>query len=237
MLLMSQAFPLPPIHRAGWVFIAIFAGVTAVLSYFGWPAFFLGVLLTAWCTWFFRAPVRHTPVRPGLIVSPADGRVVLIQQVPPPHELGMGTEPRTRISIFLSVFDVHMNRIPVDGTITAAEYHFGKFLHASHDKASDDNERMALRIELTGSHPKTGQDLAVVQIAGLIARRIICDVKAGQSVRAGQHYGLIRFGSRVDLYLPHGVTPQVGIGQYVLGGETILADCARDEPARVVEAR
>ncbi|MBI1272502.1 MAG: phosphatidylserine decarboxylase [Alphaproteobacteria bacterium] len=233
---MNSFFPIPPIHRAGWVFIAGFAAATGLISFLGWPFFVFGSVFTLWCAYFFRDPARHTPVRAGLLVSPGDGRVVKIEPARPPAALGMEGE-RARISIFLSVFDVHINRIPADGTVEAEDYHFGKFLHAAHDKASEDNERNALRITLAGDHAGAGRDIAVVQIAGYIARRIVCDVKVGQAVKAGERYGLIRFGSRVDLYLPQGMAPLVAVGQYVLGGETVLADCAGTEPARMAEER
>jgi len=224
-------------HPAGWPFIGAFAGVTLLLSFIGPKAFFVGFILTAWCFYFFRDPSRYTPVRPGLIVSPADGRVVLIQDVVPDAEFGLGDAPRTRISIFLNVFDVHVNRIPADGTVIARRYRPGKFVNASLDKASTDNERMGLTLKLEGDHAKAGELLGVVQIAGLIARRILCDAQEGQRVQAGSRFGIIRFGSRTDIYLPHGVRPLVSIGQYMLGGETVLADCASPEAARVAEKR
>jgi phosphatidylserine decarboxylase len=224
-------------HPAGWPFIAGFAGVTLVLGFFGHTMFFIGVILTAWCFYFFRNPARVTPVRPGLIVSPADGRVVLIQNVVPDAEFGLGSEPRTRISIFLNVFDVHVNRIPAAGAVIARRYRPGAFVNASLDKASTDNERMALTIKLEGDHAKAGELLGVVQIAGLIARRILCDAQEGQPVKTGERFGIIRFGSRTDIYLPHGVSPLVSIGQYMLGGETVLADCASAEAQRLGEIR
>jgi phosphatidylserine decarboxylase len=232
---MAQINPNPSIrfHSAGWPFIGIFAGVTFLLAFVGGWLFFAGLILTGWCFYFFRDPVRVSPTRPGLIVSPADGKVVLIQDVVPEAEFGLGDVPRTRISIFLNVFDVHVNRMPAEGSVIARRYRPGKFLNASLDKASTDNERMALTVKLEGNHAKTGELVTVVQIAGLIARRILCDAQEGQSFKAGQHYGIIRFGSRTDIYLPHGVTPQVCIGQYMVGGETVLADCNSTEAARV----
>lgn len=219
-------------HSAGWPFIAVFAGITFLLSFIGGLFFFIGLVLTAWCFYFFRDPARVTPARSGLLVSPADGKVVLIQDVVPDAEFELGDAPRTRISIFLNVFDVHVNRIPVDGTVTARRYRPGKFFNASLDKASTDNERMALTIKLDGEHPHAGESIGVVQIAGLIARRILCDAQEGQEVKAGERFGIIRFGSRTDIYLPLGVHPLVSIGQYMIGGETVLADFLAVEPAR-----
>ena len=180
----------------------MFALFTLVLSLFGWSGFAVGLVLTCWCAYFFRNPDRVTPKRSGLIVSPADGKVLAVQEVTPEIDLGLGTEPVTRISIFLNIFDVHINRVPADGEVIATRYRAGKFLHAASDKASVDNERMAVIMELAGSHPFAGKKLGFVQIAGLIARRIVCDIKQGDQVRAGQRYGLIRFGSRADIYLP-----------------------------------
>jgi len=222
-----------PIHRAGWPFIAAFAAVTAVLGFAVAPALgWVGLIATAWCVYFFRDPDRVTPTRPGLLVSPADGRVVLIGPAVPPPELGMGDEARTRVSVFLNVFNVHVNRVPADGEVVRAEYHPGKFLNASLDKASEENERMAIRHRLPD-----GREIAYVQIAGLVARRILCDLKGGETVRAGQRFGIIRFGSRTDLYLPEGVNPLVVIGQTVLGGETVIADLSSAETRREGEVR
>jgi phosphatidylserine decarboxylase len=223
---------LAPVHRAGWPFLAI--GVALTLGGFlvedslGWVL----AVLTAWIAYFFRDPDRVTPTRPGLVVSPADGRVQLIMEAAPPPELAMGDEPMTRISVFLNVFDVHVNRFPVDGRVCAAHYRPGKFLNASLDKASVDNERMSLGIEMAD-----GRRVACVQIAGLVARRIICDAVPGAEARAGARYGLIRFGSRVDVYLPLGTAPLVVVGQRVIGGESVLADLAGGEPARSGEIR
>ena len=224
-------------HPAGWPFIGLFAGATALLALIGGKALAVGVVLTAWCCYFFRNPDRVTPVRPGLIVSPADGRVVAVQDVVPDAEFGLGDAPRTRVSIFLNVFDVHVNRIPAAGTVVARRYRPGKFVNASLDKASVDNERMGLTIKLEGDHVKAGDLIGVVQIAGLIARRILCDAQEGQQVRTGARFGLIRFGSRTDVYLPRGVSPLVAVGQYMIGGETVLADCASTEAARAGETR
>lgn len=221
-------------HPSGRVFIAAFAGVTLLLALFGgWFFFIIGALLTAWCAFFFRDPSRMTPTRAGLIVSPADGKVVAIKEVKPDAALGLGEEPRWRVSIFLNIFDVHVNRMPADGTVAAATYRRGEFLNASFDKASESNERMAIVLTLAGDHPRTGQNLGVVQIAGLIARRIVCDAKKGDRFHIGERFGIIKFGSRADLYLPPGLAPLVVLGQYMLGGETVIADCLSGENARV----
>ena len=224
-------------NAAGWPFIGIFIVVTLLLALVSKTLFWAGVVATVWCFYFFRDPPRITPVRSGLIVSPADGEVVAVRQLVPEPDLGLGEELRTRISIFLNVFNVHVNRIPVDGVVTGRYYRPGKFLNASLDKASVDNERMALVMELSGNHPQTGKTIGFVQIAGLIARRIICIAQLGQSFKAGERYGIIRFGSRADIYLPPGVAAQVVVGQTTIGGETILADCASTEPNRNGELR
>jgi len=224
-------------HPAGWPFIALFAGATMLMAFVGGAPFFIALVLTSWCFYFFRDPTRVTPTRSGLIVSPADGKVVLIQDVVPDVEFGLGSELRTRISIFLNVFDVHVNRVPADGTICVRRYRPGKYFNASLDKASLDNERMGLTLKLEGDHARKGELIGVVQIAGLIARRIICDVQEGQEVKAGARFGIIRFGSRTDIYLPVGLNPLVSLGQYMIGGETVLADCAVSEPARRGESR
>lgn len=229
---------LSSIHRAGWPFIGLAALLTLGLSLVGGSVvFFLGLIVTCWVVYFFRDPARVTPIRPGLVISPADGRVVLISSVVPEKVLGLGEEPRTRISIFLNVFDVHVNRSPVEGEVAHVQYRPGKFVNASLDKASVDNERNALAITMTGDHPYAGQRIGVVQIAGLIARRILCDVAPGKILKAGERFGMIRFGSRTDVYLPVGATPLVCIGQRVLGGETVLADFTSSEPARQGEVR
>ena len=222
-----------PIHRAGWPFIAAFAVVSLVLGLaVAEPLGWLGLVLPLWCAYFFRAPDRVTPTRPGLLVSPADGRVTMIVPAVPPPELGMGDSPRTRISIFLNVFNVHVNRVPADGTILAAEYHRGTFVNAALDKASEENERASIRQRLPD-----GREIAYVQIAGLVARRILCWAKAGQEVKAGERFGLIRFGSRTDVYLPDGVAPLVCVGQTAIGGETVLADLDSAEPQRQGDVR
>ena len=220
-----------PIHREGWRFIAIFAAVTALLTWAWTPLLIPGAILTAWCIYFFRDPSRVTPARQGLVVSPADGVVQMIEAAPPPAELGMGSAALTRVSVFMNVFNVHVNRIPTDGTIKMLSYRPGKFLNASLDKASVDNERQSVCMVSTDGH-----EIAFVQIAGLVARRILCHLRTDQSVRAGERFGMIRFGSRVDVYLPDGVAPQVCVGQLCVAGETVLADLTAGpgEPARGV---
>ncbi len=218
---------LKPIHREGYRFIAIF-GVIAVVLFFLWPPLgWLGLLLTVWCYYFFRDPVRVTPTRKGLIVSPADGIISLIEPAVPPTELGLGPETMMRVSVFMNVFNCHVNRLPVTGTITKIAYRAGKFLNASLDKASDDNERNALVVRM-----EDGRDIAVVQIAGLVARRIVCEVPEGARLLAGDRFGMIRFGSRLDVYLPDGVEPLVCLGQTMVAGETVVADLTSAEPAR-----
>lgn len=219
---------LKPMHREGYRFVAVFAAATAVLFWLAEPLGWIGVCLTVWCYYFFRDPPRVTPLRDGLVISPADGVVSMIGPAIPPEELGLGPAALTRISVFMNVFNCHVNRLPIAGTIIKVAYHPGKFLNASLDKASVDNERNALAIRLPD-----GRDYAVVQIAGLVARRIVCDVKAGQTLRTGERFGMIRFGSRLDIYLPAGVQPLIALGQSALAGETVLADLASDEPARV----
>ncbi|MEE9316885.1 MAG: phosphatidylserine decarboxylase [Rhodospirillales bacterium] len=221
-----------PIHRAGWPFIALFAVAALVLGTFSTALGAIGWVLTVWCVYFFRDPDRVTPVRDGLIISPADGTVQKIDDAPPPAELEMGDKPRSRIAIFMNVFDVHVNRVPIGGTITGLNYRPGKFLNASLDKASEFNERQTLRVTMAD-----GRDVAFVQIAGLIARRILCDVAEGQAVRTGERFGMIRFGSRVDVYLPDGVEPLVAVGQRAVAGETVLADVRAQETARPGEVR
>ncbi len=221
-----------PINRAGWPFIGLFAVISLVLASFSEPLGWVGALLTAWCVYFFRDPDRVTPVRQGLIVSPADGIVQMIDTAPPPAELNMGDGPLTRVAIFMNVFNVHVNRVAVDGTVTGLAYRPGKFVNASLDKASVDNERQSIRLT-TGD----GHHIAVVQIAGLIARRIVCRLSEGQVVRAGERFGLIRFGSRLDIYLPDGVPALVAPGQKAVAGETVIADIRAQEPARSGETR
>ena len=219
---------LKPMHPEGWRFLPIFAGVTLVLFWLWEPLGWLGVGLTVWCYYFFRDPKRAVPQNAGLMVSPADGVVSLIERVAPPEELGMGPEPLMRVSVFMSVFNCHVNRAPIAGKVTEISYRPGKFLNASLDKASTDNERNSLRIEMAD-----GRSIAVVQIAGLVARRIVCFAVRGQELRTGERFGLIRFGSRLDIYLPDGVTPQVTLGQTCVAGETVIALIGQDAPQRM----
>ena len=209
---------LTPIRREGWPFILGFALASMALALVATPLAWIGAAMTAWCAYFFRDPARMTPIETGLVISPADGLVQSIGPALPPPELGMEARTRTRISIFMNVFDVHVNRAPMDGVITALAYRPGKFFNASLDKASEFNERMSLRMT-----SDDGKDIAVVQIAGLLARRILCWVDEGQSLRAGERFGMIRFGSRVDIYLDDGMVPLAIPGQSALAGETVLA--------------
>jgi phosphatidylserine decarboxylase len=222
---MTDTF-LKPMHPEGWKFVGAFAAATLVLFWIWDPLGWIGVGLTVWCYYFFRDPVRSVPVDPDLILSPADGVVSLIEPAVPPPELGMAPVALTRVSVFMSVFNCHVNRAPVAGTITAIAYRPGAFLNASLDKASEDNERNSLAIEMAD-----GRRIAVVQIAGLVARRIMCWAKPGERIGAGERFGLIRFGSRLDVYLPEGVAPMVTIGQTMIAGETPVARLSNATPA------
>jgi phosphatidylserine decarboxylase len=227
-IISSVSSVLVPIHREGYRFIAIFAGVTLVLFWLHLtPLAWLGVVLTLWCAYFFRDPERVTPLRDGLVISPADGRVSAIEEVVPPAELDLPREAVTRISVFMNVFDVHVNRSPLDATIRRITYVPGTFINADLDKASLDNERQALTLERDD-----GRLIGVVQIAGLVARRIVKFVDEGDQLAAGQRFGLIRFGSRVDVYLPKGAKALACIGQKAIAGETVLADLASTEAER-----
>lgn len=219
---------LKPMHREGWRFVSIFAAVTVILFWLWEPLGWLGTGLTVWCYYFFRDPKRSVPLDENLILSPADGVISLIEPAVPPAELGMGPQPLTRVSVFMSVFNCHVNRMPVGGKIEAIAYRPGTFVNASLDKASEDNERNALLIST-----QDGTRVAVVQIAGLVARRILCFTKPGASLRAGDRFGLIRFGSRLDVYLPPGVAPMVAIGQTMIAGESVIADLSAQTPARM----
>jgi phosphatidylserine decarboxylase len=216
-----------PIHPDGWKFVAIGVVATLILFLLWHPAGWLALIVTLWIVYFFRDPWRVTPMRAGLIISPADGIVVSIAPAPPPPELDMGGTLVTRIGIFLNLLDVHVARAPAVGTIAARHYTPGRFINASLDKASEHNERLALRVS-----PAEGPDIACVLIAGLVARRIVCPLSAGQRVGAGERIGIIRFGSRVDIYLPPPYVPLVALGQHMVGGETVLADREAKEPPR-----
>ena len=210
------------IHREGYPFIAIFVAINLLAfllaSWLGW----LLLPVTIWCVAFFRDPERQTPEEPGLIICPADGKLLPIVNAAPPAELGMGETPRPRLSIFMNVFNVHVNRSPVSGSVVTLSYRPGKFFNASFDKASLHNERMSIRLRPDGQGDGV-QDLAVVQIAGLVARRIVCDLAQGEGVRRGNRFGIIRFGSRVDVYLPPGTEILVKPGITTRAGETVLA--------------
>lgn len=219
---------LKPMHPEGYRFVAIFAAIALVLFWIWEPLGWLGVGATVWCYYFFRDPKRSVPQGEGLILSPADGVISLIEPAVPPLELGMGPEALTRVSVFMNVFNCHVNRAPIGGTAVAIAYRPGKFLNASLDKASADNERNSLRLDLAD-----GRQIAVVQIAGLVARRIVCFAREGQVLRGGERFGLIRFGSRLDVYLPVGVEPQVALGQTMIAGETVIADLGLPAPRRL----
>jgi phosphatidylserine decarboxylase len=208
-----------PIHPEGYPFIGGFALVSLILFWIWSPLGWIGTIATLWCIYFFRDPTRVTPSREGLVVSPADGRISQVVAAVPPPELGLGDKPLMRISVFMSVFNCHVNRSPVNGQIERIRYTPGAFLNADLDKASEDNERNGIVLVTTG-----GVRIGTVQIAGLIARRIVTFVSEGQPIGAGERIGLIRFGSRVDVFLPDGVRPMVAQGQTAIAGETILAD-------------
>ena len=214
-----RRYILPNIHNEGWKFVGIFAAITALLAMIWQPLGWIGLVLTVWCFYFFRDPERVTPDKPDLVVSPADGTVQMITKVKAPEELGLGDAKFTRVSVFMSVFNVHVNRAPAEGKILKSVYVPGKFLNATLDKASKDNERQILAMKTKG-----GKTLCFVQIAGLVARRILCEATEGMEYKAGERFGLIRFGSRLDVYLPEGVEPQVCLGQTMVAGETVIAD-------------
>lgn len=215
---------LVPIHSAGIPFIAIFVILTVIMGWFWSPLYFFGLVLTLWCIYFFRNPVRVTPILSGtnknnLIISPADGRVIEISKITPDEEIGLPVGNWTRVCVFMNVFDVHVNRSPMLGKIFYKNYIPGSFFNASLDKASSENERLIL-----GMETENGKKIAFVQIAGLVARRIICDVGIGSLLKAGEVFGLIRFGSRVDIYFPSDVSVMVLKGQKMIAGETIIGD-------------
>ena len=207
-----------PIHKEGHPIIVGFF-LIAILLFFVWqPLGWIGIILSAWCLYFFRNPDRVVPTQKGILVSPADGMVSAIKQMSPPAELGMGDEPRVRITIFLSVFNVHVNRTPAAGEITAVAYVPGEFIGAAEDDAGERNERQLLRMTT-----EDGKDIAFSQIAGLVARKIICDAEIGQNYARGELFGLIRFGSRTDIYLDKGMKSLVSVGQTMVGGESVIA--------------
>ena len=220
-----QKYIFPNINNDGWRFISIFAAATALLAIIWLPLGVIGLILTVWCYYFFRDPDRVTPQIKDVVVSPADGTVQMITRVAGPEELGLNNKTFNRISIFMSVFNVHVNRAPASGKIIRKAYIKGKFFNATLDKASKDNERQMLAMRTD-----CGKEIAFVQIAGLVARRIICYAKDGQQYQAGERFGHIRFGSRLDVYLPTDIEPQVCVGQTMIAGETILANLKSDAP-------
>ena len=225
-MLESVRKQIAPIHPEGYIFIAAFAIVSLFLHWLWAPLGWIGAVLTLWCAYFFRDPPRVTTLQEGLVVSPADGYVCSVGFFAPPPELGLGDQKMQRVSVFMSVFDVHVNRAPVSGRIVKIAYKPGLFVNADLDKASEDNERNSLIIESASGR------FAVVQIAGLIARRILSFVREGESIGAGDRFGLIRFGSRVDVYLPKGAVALACVGQRAIAGETVLADLASSEGER-----
>ena len=216
-----------PMHREGIKFVLIFSAISVISFLIYIPLGWIGIGLTIWCYYFFRDPKRTTPVRDGLLVSPADGVISLIEKTMPPPELGIKRESLTRISVFMNVFDCHVNRSPIAGEVIEINYRPGKFFNASLDKSSVDNERNSLVLQIPD-----GRQIVLVQIAGLVARRIVSFVQPKQTLQTGQRFGLIRFGSRVDIYLPHGVQPLVCLGQTMVSGETVIADLTSTELAR-----
>ncbi|WP_417449598.1 phosphatidylserine decarboxylase [Kordiimonas sp.] len=210
-----------PIHKEGHIFVVIFFAISFGLFFLAEPLGWIGLILTGWCLYFFRDPERVIPDEEGVLVSPADGTVCAICEAAPPAELGMGDEPRMRVSIFLSVFNVHVNRTPASGDITGLAHVPGKFLNAAATEASEENERQLIRMTTVDGH-----DIAYAQVAGLVARRILCDLEIGQTVARGEHFGLIRFGSRTDVYLDKALVPTVKVGQTMIGGETVIARIA-----------
>ncbi|MGP0094035.1 MAG: phosphatidylserine decarboxylase [Xanthobacteraceae bacterium] len=229
-VLASIRAQVPPIHPEGYPFIGTFAFASLVLFWIWTPLGWIGTALTVWCALFFRDPVRVTPQREGIVVAPADGRVARVTNALPPAEMGLGARPLPRVSIFMSVFDCHINRCPAAGRVEQIVYRPGKFVNAELDKASEDNERNSLVITTGGAR------IGVVQIAGLVARRIVSWVQKGQTLAAGERFGMIRFGSRLDVYLPEGVKPLVAEGQTAIAGETILADLRLTDPGRSYRA-
>ena len=221
---------LVPIHKEGYPFIAAFGGAAIVLGLLWQPLFWIGLALTAWCAYFFRDPERVTPVDDRLVISPADGIVSSVGPAVPPRELGLGTDEMLRISVFMNVFSCHVNRAPARGRVTRVEHRPGKFLNAELDKASSENERNGIVIDSPQGK------VAAVQIAGLVARRILCWVEPNEDVSVGDRVGLIRFGSRVDVYLPDGPVARVAIGQTAVAGETVIADYGGWPAAPLVRA-
>ncbi len=229
-ILQSVRNQLVPIHPEGYIFIGGFAVAAFLLDWLWTPLGWLGAVATLWCIYFFRDPPRVTPIREGLVVAPADGTITSIGFFVPPPELGLGDRPMQRVSIFMSVFDCHVNRAPVSGRIARIAYRPGRFLNADLDKASEDNERNGLVLETAAGR------FGVVQIAGLVARRIVTFAREGEPIGIGDRFGLIRFGSRVDVYMPETIRVLVGLGSRAIAGETVLADLASVEPPRTFKA-
>ena len=229
-IILSVRRQFTPVHPDGYKFIAIFAVIAVILAWLWQPLGWIGAILTCWCIYFFRDPIRNTPVDGRLVVSPADGIVSSLGLYAPPPELGLGAEPMQRISVFMTVFDCHVNRMPVAGRISKVAYRPGLFVNADLDKASEDNERNGLTIDTERGR------FGVVQIAGLVARRIICFTKQGETLASGERFGLIRFGSRVDVYLPAGARPMVTIGSKAYAGETVLAEYGDGDEVRLFRA-
>ncbi|MEM5491755.1 phosphatidylserine decarboxylase [Hoeflea sp. AS16] len=209
---------LVPVHREGYKFVATFFGVSLLLGFVAEPLFWIGMVLTAWCAYFFRDPERVTPLDDDLVISPADGRVSSVVRMTPPAELSLGTDEMLRISVFMNVFNCHVNRAPMKGRVLRKIYSQGSFLNAELDKASTENERSGLVLETARG------EIGVVQIAGLVARRILCWAEENEQLDAGERFGLIRFGSRLDVFLPASVRPLVSVGQTAIAGETMLAE-------------
>ena len=226
-VLKSVRETLVPLHPQGYPFVAAFALVTLVLWWLFAPLGWIAFVATLWCAYFFRDPTRVTPIRADLVVAPADGRVCFVGHAAPPPDLGLGATPMLKVSIFMNVFDCHVNRSPVEGRVVRISYRPGLFINADLDKASEDNERNGLVLETAAGH------YGVVQIAGLVARRIVCFTQEGARLGAGDRFGLIRFGSRVDVYLPEGASVIVGLGSRCVAGETVIAQTRADEPQRL----
>ncbi len=217
---------LAPIHPEGYRFVAAAAVATVILWWLWDPLGWIGLIVTLWCAFFFRDPARVTPLSPNLVIAPADGLVSFAGVAAPPPELGLGMGPLQRVSIFMSVFDCHVNRAPIEGRVERIAYHPGLFLNADLDKASEDNERNSIVIEAPSGR------YGVVQIAGLIARRIVCFTHEGAQLSAGERIGLIRFGSRVDVYLPQAAQIVVGLQSRSVAGETVIAEIPASAPPR-----
>ncbi|MGH7113222.1 MAG: phosphatidylserine decarboxylase [Stellaceae bacterium] len=218
---------LAPLHPDGIKFVLGEAIATLLLFLLWSPAGWAAAVATLWMIYFFRDPWRVSPLREGLLVSPADGIVMSVAPARPPPELGMGDAEFVRVGIFLNIFDVHVTRAPIEGRVVALCYTKGRFVDASREEASLSNERMAIRVA-----PSEGPEIAYVQVAGLVARRIVCDLREGQHIATGQRMGIIRFGSRVDVYCPAPYVTLVAAGQRMVGGETVIADRLIQEPPR-----